>query len=233
MRGQGDGVTGFAPANSSNTPRNHRLHRGEHVVLLDEAHFDIELVEFAGQTIGARVLVAEAGGDLKIAVEPRHHQQLLVLLRRLRQRIELSRMDARRNQEVARAFGRRGGEDRRLELGEPLPLHALAHRIDDLAAQHDVVVQLFAPQIEEAVFEPRVLGIRLVAEHRQRQLARRAEHLDLAHINFDLAGRHVRVLGALGAPAHAAVEAHDPFRAQLFGGWKAAESGSTTHCVMP
>ena len=39
------------------------------------------------------------------------------------------------------------------------------------AAQHDVGVQLLAAQIEEAVFQPRVLGIVLVAEHRQRQLA--------------------------------------------------------------
>ena len=57
-----------------------RLHRREHIVLLDEAHLDVELVEFAGQAVGARVLVAEAGRDLEIAVEARHHQELLVLL---------------------------------------------------------------------------------------------------------------------------------------------------------
>ncbi len=72
----------------------HRLDRGEHVLLGDEAHLDVELVEFAGRTVGARVLVAEAGRDLEIAVEARHHDELLELLRRLRQRVELARMDA-------------------------------------------------------------------------------------------------------------------------------------------
>ena len=83
---------------------NDRLHRREHVLLLDEAHFDVELVELAGQAVGARVLVAETRRDLEIAVEARHHQQLLVLLRRLRQRVEFARMNARRHQKVARAF---------------------------------------------------------------------------------------------------------------------------------
>ena len=90
-------------------------------------------------------------------------------------------------------------------------------RIDDPPAQHDVLVQLLAAQVEEAVFEPRVLGIWLVAEHRHRQVAGRAENLDLAHIDFDEAGRHVRVLGAGRALAHLAVDPDDEFRAQLLG----------------
>jgi nitrate reductase NapAB chaperone NapD len=42
-----------------------------------------------GLAVGAQVLVAEALGDLVVAVEARHHQQLLEELRRLRQREEL------------------------------------------------------------------------------------------------------------------------------------------------
>src|SRR3546814_6421037 len=49
----------------------HRFHRGEDVVLLDETHLDVELVEFARQPVGARVLVAEAGRDLERAEERR------------------------------------------------------------------------------------------------------------------------------------------------------------------
>ena len=95
-----------------------RLHGREDVVLLDEAHLDVELVEFARQAVGARVLVAEARRDLEIAVEARDHQQLLVLLRRLRQRVELAGMNARRHEEVARALRARGSQDRRRELVE-------------------------------------------------------------------------------------------------------------------
>ena len=49
----------------------HRLDRLEDVLLLDEAHLDVELVELAGRAVGARVLVAEAGRDLEVAVEAR------------------------------------------------------------------------------------------------------------------------------------------------------------------
>ena len=151
-----------------------RLHRRKHVVLLDKAHLDVELVEFARQTVGARVLVAETRRDLEVAVEARHHQELLVLLRRLRQRVEFAGMNPRRHQEVPRAFRRGRRQDRGLELEEALLLHPLAHGIDDRAAGHDVLVQFLATQVEEAVLKPDVLRIFLLAAHRQRQLGRQA-----------------------------------------------------------
>src|SRR5204863_6052620 len=118
-----------------------------------------ELVKLAGRAVGARVLVAKAWRDLEVAVEARDHGELLELLRRLRQRVELAGMQARRHQEVARAFRRGRGQDRRLELEETLLLHAAADRIDDLAALDDVGVQLLATQVEETVFQPYVLRI--------------------------------------------------------------------------
>jgi hypothetical protein len=83
-------------------------------------------------------------------------------------------MQPRRHEEVARAFRRRRGQDRRLELEEALLLHAAADRVDDLPALDDVVVQPVAPQVEEAVLEPDFLRIFLIAEHRHRQFVRRA-----------------------------------------------------------
>ena len=126
-------------------------------------------------------------------------------------------MQAARHQEVARAFRRRGRQDRRLELGEALLLHAAAHRVDDLGAQHDVVVQLLAAQVEEAVLEARILGIFEIAEDWQRQLGRGAEHFDAGREHFHGAGRQVGVLGALQPRFDLAVDAHDPFRAQRLG----------------
>ena len=123
----------------------------------------------------------------------------------------------RRHQEVARALRRRRREDRRLELEESLLLHALAHGIDDRAAGHDVLVQFLAAKVEETVLKPYVLRIFLLAEHRQRQLARRSQHLDLADIELDRAGRQFRIFGACGTAAQLAVDPHHPFRAQLFG----------------
>src|SRR3546814_12919214 len=81
-----------------------------------EAHLEVELVELARRAVGAAVLVAKAGRDLEVAVEAGDHQKLLEHLRRLRQRVELARVQAARHQVVARALGAAGGEDRRLEL---------------------------------------------------------------------------------------------------------------------
>src|SRR6201999_1975918 len=108
---------------------------------------DIELIELAGRAVRARVLVAETGRDLEVAIEARDHGELLELLRRLRQRVELARMQPRRHEKVARAFRRRGGEDRRLEFEEAALAHAAADRLDDLPALDDVVVHPLAAQI--------------------------------------------------------------------------------------
>ena len=81
-----------------------RLYRCKNILLLDKAHLEIELVELARQPVGARILVSETGRDLEVTVEAGHHQQLLVLLRRLRQRVKLARVNPRRHQEVARAL---------------------------------------------------------------------------------------------------------------------------------
>ena len=59
----------------------HGLDRIEHVLLCNEAHLEIELIELAGRAIGARVLVAKARRDLEIAVEAGDHDQLLELCR--------------------------------------------------------------------------------------------------------------------------------------------------------
>ena len=79
----------------------HRLGDLDDVVLLDEGHLEVELGEL-GLAVGAQVLVAEAAGDLVVALEAAHHQQLLVELRRLRQRVPGAGLDA------ARARGSRG-----------------------------------------------------------------------------------------------------------------------------
>ena len=69
------GVTGLPFGELLEHAAHHRLDRVEHVLLRDEAHLEVELVELAGRTVGARILVAEARRDLEIAVEARHHDR--------------------------------------------------------------------------------------------------------------------------------------------------------------
>ena len=85
---------------------------------VDERHLDVELREL-GLAVGAQVLVAEAAGDLEVAVEAGDHQELLVELRRLRQRVERARVRPRLGTRKSRApSGVDFAEDRRLDLPE-------------------------------------------------------------------------------------------------------------------
>ncbi len=185
MRGQSC-VTGLPSANSSNSPVITGSIVVPDVLLGDEAHLEVELVELARQPIGAGIFVAEARRDLEIPVEARDHQQLLVLLRRLRQREERAGMDAARHQEVARALRRRRRQDRRRIFGKADLAHAPADRRDDLRALDDIGVQRLAPKVEEPVREADILRIVRLAEHRQRQFLGLAEHFELADEDLDL-----------------------------------------------
>ena len=70
--------------------REQLLEELEDVFLRREAHLQVELREL-GLAVGAQVLVAQAARDLEVALEAGDHQELLVLLRRLRQRVEACR----------------------------------------------------------------------------------------------------------------------------------------------
>ena len=196
-------------------PLQHRLNGGEDVVLGDEAHLDVQLVEVGGRAVRAGVFIAETGRDLEVTVETCDLDQLLELLRRLGQGVELARMQARRHQKVARALWGRGGDDRRLEFREPLIPHGVAQPAHHVRPQHHVLVHRLAPQVQEAVGQPGFFGVFGVAEDRQWQLFRRAKHLDLGHVNLDLAGRNLGVDQRRIPRLHAAIHPDDPLRPHL------------------
>ncbi len=144
-------------------------------------------------------------------------------------------MDAARHQEVARALGRRRRENGRRELVEARVLHAATHGIDDLHAGHDVVVELLAPEIEEAIFQALILGVFDVAKHRNREFSSSTQHFEIGHEHLDRAGGQVRVLRAGRARAHLAIHADHPFRAHLLGGLEGGAIGvhhDLRHAVM-
>ena len=193
-----------------------RPDRVEHVLLADKAHFQVELVEVRRRTVRTRVFVAEAGRDLEILVIARDHDQLLELLRCLRQRIELAGMQARRHEEVACALRRRGRNDRRLVFAEILAPHALAHRAHHIRAQRHIALHILAAQVEEAIAQAGFLGVFLIPEHHQRQFLGCAQHFHIAHEHFDLARGELRVHQFRITRLHHAVNADTPFRTHLF-----------------
>ncbi len=82
----------------------HVLERREHVVLIPEGAFQIQLGEL-DLAIGPEVLVPVAAGDLVVALHAGHHQQLLEELGRLRKGVERPGPKATGHEEVPGALG--------------------------------------------------------------------------------------------------------------------------------
>ena len=184
--------------------RQHVFDDGEDVVLRGKGHLHIELIELTGAAVAAGVLIAEAGRDLEIAVKAGGHEQLLELLRRLRQGVELTGMLSGRDQIVARALGGGSGQNRGSDLQEIVLHHCLAQRGDDLAAQDDVLLDRRISEVQIAVFE--ALGLVCVAAavdfKRQLVVDALAENIDLLRHDLHIAGRLLGVFA--GALAHGA-----------------------------
>ena len=96
------------------------LSDGKHVLLVGKGHLHVQLVELAGGAVAPGVLVPEAGGNLEVPVKPRGHQQLLELLRRLGQSVELAGVLPSGHQVIPGALGGGGGEDGGGDLQEAL-----------------------------------------------------------------------------------------------------------------
>ena len=176
-----------------------------HVLLLDEAHLHIELGEL-GLAVGAQILVAEAARDLEVLIVAGDHQQLLELLRRLRQRVELAGVDAAGHQVIARALGRGLDQDRRLDLQEAFAIEEIADELDHAVAQDQVLLHALAPQIEVAILQAQHLVLAALFADIQRRRLGGVEHAGGHCAHLDRAGGEIgvdRLLGALAdQPAH-------------------------------
>jgi hypothetical protein len=189
-------------------------HEAEHVVLADETGLEVELGEFE-LTIGAQVLVAQASRDLVVPVEAADHQKLLGDLGALGQHVELTGVPPRGHHELARALGRRGPEQWRLDLAEALGVHGPAQGGVDERTQSQVALHLFAAKVEEPVAQANLfVDVVSVIELKGRWLGYR-QHLDGAVGQFDLAGREPVVRGALGTTSHRARNAHHVLAAHV------------------
>src|SRR5262249_15653834 len=128
----------------------------------------------------------------EIAVKPGHHEQLLELLRRLRQSIELAGVNSRRHQIVSCAFGAGTRENWGVVFEKTEVHHPSANAGNYFRAQDDVGVQLARGQFEDAVLEPRVLRYILLRKYAEGKPAvgrQGAEQLIALHNDFDFAGR--------------------------------------------
>src|SRR5918994_1059809 len=187
---------------------------GDDLGLADEAGLHVELGELE-LAVGTQVLVAQAAGDLVVAVDAAHHAQLLEELWALGQGVEGAGLLPRRDHEVAGALGRRRNQHGRLDLGETLALHRRADGAVRLRPGAQVALQAVAAQVDVAVAQADgLVGLDPVVEGEGRRLGR-VEDLDLALAHLDLAGGQAVVDRALGAGPDRAGDAHDPLGAGL------------------
>ena len=184
----------------------------------DERHLHVELGELEA-AVGARGLVAQAPHDLVVAVLPADHQQLLQLLRRLRQRVEACPATAG-SARGSRASPR-GCE--RVSIGVSTSTKPSASRCSRirrtmLRPHREHLRHLRSAQVEVAVAQPQVLARLDAILDRERRRLRRVQHLERRGAHLDLAGREVGVVHAVGAGPHRARDADDVLGAEALGG---------------
>src|SRR5262249_7339025 len=136
--------------------RDHSFDDGQQIVTIEKRGLDVDLREL-GLTVAPQILVTKASDDLEIAFEPRHHQQLLEQLWRLRQRVEASGLKPARDQEVTRSLRSRPGEEWSLDLEESFGVEIVAHRAADEVADPKRLEGRRSAQVEVTVLETKRL----------------------------------------------------------------------------
>ena len=155
---------------------NDLLADSQNLVLCCERHFKVELIELSRRTVLPRILIAEARCDLIVFVKAGDHEQLLELLRCLRQGIELALVLSARDKEITRTLRRRCGQNRGLDIEESKVLHFAAQEGDDLRAENDVLMDLRVSQVEVAVLQAHLLtGIERLCRNKRQHLLRGSE----------------------------------------------------------
>ncbi|OPZ82145.1 MAG: hypothetical protein BWY76_02806 [bacterium ADurb.Bin429] len=132
------------------------FHQFQHIVALHEGHLQVNLRVFE-LAVAPQVLITQAARELIVPLDAGDHQRLFEQLRALRQRVELAGAQARRHQEVARAF--RGGldEQRRLDFQKALFVQIFARRVRHLVTQRQVAQHAGVAQVQIAITQAQVL----------------------------------------------------------------------------
>ncbi len=171
----------------------HALHQAHDLLAIDERHFQVDLGKL-GLPIVAEVFVAEAPGNLIIAIHAADHQDLLEELGRLRQRKELSGVDAARHQIVSGTLRCALRQNRRFHLQESLGIHELSRGLRNAVAKTQQPLHPGAAQVQEPVLQSnRLRDVGLIIDQ-ERWCLGLVENLHIVDEDLDLTGRKLRIL---------------------------------------
>ena len=190
--------------------RNHGFHDGQDILPLDKGHLDVELSELR-LAIRPQIFVPEATDDLKIALNPGHHENLLENLRGLRQRIKLAGVDPAGDKIVPRTFRRAFRQHRRFHLDEIPSVKEITHRFRHPVPQHQVALHLRPPEIQITIFEANDLIHVDVILNIKRWGFGRIQNTDFLPANLHGAGFHQGVHRILGTQPDFAPNTDDIF----------------------
>src|SRR3989344_1507700 len=166
--------------------------------------------------IASQIFVTHTMSDLVIPLKSRNHEQLLVLLGRLRKRIKLARMEPRRHKEVSRTLGRALGKRRRLDLDKSVAIEILADVRRHPMAKHDIFLEALATKIKIAIFEPDFfVDIVAVSIQRHRRRLGTREYFERLRLKLNLACGNIGINHLLGARGDCAGDPNHPLPTQL------------------
>ena len=196
-------------------PNQQRFDDLKNAVLLRKTHLQIDLSEFR-LTVSAQVFVAEAAHNLEILFIASNHQKLFENLRRLRQGVKLTRVDAARHQKIASPFGSGLGHKGRFNFQKAHLVQFLPSGKGHLRTQNNVALHAGPTQIHVTVFQTRVFVNVVGIIHGERRSAALIEDPHFVHKQFYFTSVQSRVNGIGSAQQNFAFHGHHKFRAQHF-----------------
>src|SRR5690554_359330 len=169
--------------------------------LVHERGFDIDLGEFR-LTVGTQVFITEALGDLIVAVETGHHQQLLEQLGRLRQGKKAAFVSTAWHQIVTRTFRGCAGQDRCLDIEKAVVFQIVADVMRDFGTEPQLALNFRTTQVDIAVTQAHILTHLLVFVQLERRGFGLVQNDQFLAQHLDLAGAHLLVDGAFRTPTY-------------------------------
>src|SRR5207248_2170199 len=148
--------------------------------------------------ISAQIFVPKTFRDLKIFFDAGNLKELLVLLGRLGQRVKFSRHQSARDQEIARAFRRALGQNRRLDFEITLRIEKIARRFRSTVTNAQIARELRPAQIVIAIGQAQIFVVNL-GVHRKWQIIRAIQNSQLSGNQFDVASGKFRIFRSRNA----------------------------------
>ena len=165
----------------------------EHILLVNKRHLAIYLCEL-GLAVGTQIFITETLGNLEIAVEATHHQQLLQRLRALRKRVELAWIHAAGHHEIAGTLGGGTNQNGRFNLDEVLRIQEVANQDGHAVTQFKILTHTIAAQVQIAVLHANVIAAIGLVLNGERWCLALAQHIQFLHQNLNVARRHLGIL---------------------------------------